>query len=52
MMVPEGAIWNDDTAYRIDDPRFWDNYAEHLRAMAQRTRNNPSVVMRMAVSCS
>ncbi len=45
MMVPEGAIWNDDTAYRIDDPRFWENYAEHLRAMAHRTRNNPSVVM-------
>ncbi len=45
MMVPEGAIWNDDTAYRIEDPRFWANYAEHLRAMAARTRNNPSVVM-------
>ncbi|MGC9317345.1 MAG: carbohydrate-binding domain-containing protein [Armatimonadota bacterium] len=45
MMVPEGAIWNDDTVYRIYDERFWDNYAEHLRAMAERTRNNPSVVM-------
>lgn len=45
MMVPEGAIWNDDTVYRIYDERFWDNYAEHLRAMAKRMRNNPSVVM-------
>lgn len=45
MMIPEGAIWNDDYAYRIDDPKFWDNYAEHLKAMVDRDKNKPSVVM-------
>lgn len=45
MMIPEGAVWNDDEVYRIDDPRFWDNYADHLRAMVDRMKNHPSVVM-------
>lgn len=45
MMIPEGAVWNDDEAYRINDPAFWENYAAHLRAMADRDKNKPSVVM-------
>lgn len=45
LMVPEGAIWNDDGAYRIYDPRFWDNYAAHLRGMVNNLKNHPSVVM-------
>lgn len=45
MMIPEGAVWNDDTAYRVEDPVFWDNYAAHLRAMVDRDKNKPSVVM-------
>ncbi len=45
MMIPEGAVWNDDTVYRINDPRFWENYAAHLKAMVGRLKNNPSVVM-------
>ncbi len=45
MMIPEGAIWNDDYAYRIDDPIFWDNYAAHLKAMVDRDKNKPSVIM-------
>ncbi len=45
LMIPEGAVWNDDTVYRINDPRFWDNYADHLRAMVQRDRNKASVIM-------
>jgi len=45
LMIPEGAIWNDENAYRINDPRFWDNYAAHLRAMVDRLKNHPSVVM-------
>lgn len=45
MMIPEGAIWNDDVAYRVDDPKFWENYATHLRAMVRHLRNHPSVVM-------
>ena len=45
MMIPEGAVWNDREAYRINDPRFWDNYAASLRAMVDRDKNKPSVVM-------
>ncbi|MDH7568814.1 MAG: glycoside hydrolase family 2 TIM barrel-domain containing protein, partial [Armatimonadota bacterium] len=45
LMIPEGAVWNDDTAYRVDDPRFWENYADHLRGMVEQLKNHPSVVM-------
>lgn len=45
MMVPEGAVWNDDAAYRVNDPQFWANYAGQLHAEVLRDRNKPSVVM-------
>ena len=45
LMIPEGAIWNDDAVYRLNDPRFWDHYAAHLKAMVHRLRNHPSVIM-------
>ncbi len=45
MMIPEGAVWNDDTVYRVNDPEFWENYAAHLRAMVRNLRNHPSIVM-------
>lgn len=45
LMIPEAAIWNDDTVYRVNDPRFWGNYAAHLRAMVRNLRNHPSVIM-------
>lgn len=45
MMIPEGAVWNDDAAYRVDDPQFWANYAGQLHAEVLRDRNKPSVVM-------
>lgn len=45
LMIPEAAIWNDDTVYRVNDPRFWDNYATHLRAMVRHLFNHPSIVM-------
>lgn len=45
MMIPEGAIWNDDISYRINDDRFWKNYADHLKAMVQNLWNHPSIVM-------
>jgi hypothetical protein len=45
MMVPEGAIWNDRDVYRINDPAFWENYGQHLRAMVGRLKNHPSIVM-------
>ncbi|MCS7266155.1 MAG: hypothetical protein NZ805_15145 [Armatimonadetes bacterium] len=45
MMIPEGAVWNDDTVYRVKDPKFWENYAAHLRAMVRNLFNHPSIVM-------
>lgn len=45
MMIPEGAVWNDDTVYRVNDERFWENYAAHLRAMVRSLFNHPSIVM-------
>ncbi len=45
LMIPEGAVWNDDALYRLDDQRWWDNYALHLKRMVDRDKNKPSVVM-------
>jgi len=45
LMIPEGAVWNDDDAYRVNDIAFWDNYAKHLHAMVDRDKNRPSVIM-------
>ena len=45
LMIIEGAVWNDDSVYRVEDGVFWDNYAEHLKAMVARDKNRPSVVM-------
>ncbi len=45
LMIVEGAVWNDDGVYRLDDPVFWENYAGHLHAMIDRDKNRPSVVM-------
>jgi len=45
MMIPEGAVFKDDEAYRVNDSRFWDAYARHLRAMVRHLRNHPSVIM-------
>lgn len=45
IMIPEGAVWNDDTSYRVNDLRFWKNYTDHLTAMVRTLGNHPSVVM-------
>lgn len=45
MMIPEGAVWNDDASYRVNDPAFWGHYRDHLLAMVAKLRNHPSVVM-------
>ena len=42
LMIIEGAIWNDDSVYRINDPVFWDNYASHLKAMIDRVQRAQS----------
>ena len=45
LMIIEGAVWNDSSVYRVKDPVFWGNYAKHLKAMVDRDKNRPSVVM-------
>ena len=45
LMIIEGAVWNDESTYRINDPTFWKNYAGHLKAMVERDKNHPSVIM-------
>lgn len=45
MMIPEGPVWNDRDAYRINDPKFWENYGTTLKAMVDRDKNKPAVVM-------
>ena len=45
LIIEEAAIWNDDDVYRVNDQRFWDNYALHLQRMILRDRNHPSLVM-------
>ncbi len=45
LMIPEGAVWNDDTTYRLDDPDFWRNWGRHLVGMVRALRNHPSIVM-------
>ena len=44
-MIPEAAVWNDDTTYRLDDPVFWANWGNLLRGMVHNLRNHPSVIM-------
>ncbi|MEN6645554.1 MAG: glycoside hydrolase family 2 TIM barrel-domain containing protein [Armatimonadia bacterium] len=45
LMIPEGAVYGDYHDYRVNDPRFWDNFAAHLKAEVDRDKNKPSVVM-------
>jgi hypothetical protein len=45
LMIPEGAVWNDDETYRLDDPDFWHHWGQHLRGMVRALANHPSIVM-------
>lgn len=45
LIVVEGAVFNDDMTYRINDPVFWNNYEKHLRAMVANHKNHPAIVM-------
>ena len=45
MIVEEGAVWCDSYSYRLEDPVFWSNYAQHLTAAVRRDRNHPSIVL-------
>jgi hypothetical protein len=45
LIVEEAAVWCDPRAYRLNDPVFWQNYADHLRAAVQRDQNHPALIM-------
>ncbi len=45
LMIIEGAMWHDPYCTAYDDPTFWDNYAQMIRAMMKREKNRPSVIM-------
>ena len=45
LIVEEAAVWCDPRAYRLGDPVFWTNYANHLSAAVQRDANHPSIIM-------
>ncbi len=45
LMIPEAAVWHDPYCTAYDNPTFWDNYAETIRAMIAREKNRPSVIM-------
>lgn len=45
LIVEEGAVWGRYREYRVADPIFWSNFADHLRGMVLRDRNHPSVIL-------
>jgi len=45
LIVDEAAVYCFQQAYAAGEKRFWENYAEHLRGLARRDRNHPSLVM-------
>ena len=45
LIIPEGAIWNDDCSYRIHDETFWENYRIHIESMVRNLGNHACVVM-------
>ena len=45
LIVEECAVWCDPRAYKLSDPAFWTNYAQHLTAAVKRDRNHPSIVL-------
>ncbi len=45
LVVEECAVWCDSWSYRLSDPIFWTNYAQHLSAAVQRDHNHPSIVL-------
>ena len=45
LMIPEGAVWNDDCSYRLNDPAFWTNYRTHVESMIRTLGNHASVAL-------
>jgi hypothetical protein len=44
-IVDEAAVYCYAPSYAPADPRFWRNYADHVRGMARRDRNHPSLAI-------
>ncbi|RYX82005.1 glycoside hydrolase family 2 [bacterium] len=42
-ILDESAIWASDGGPKLDDPRYWNNTADHIKALVLRDRNHPSV---------
>jgi len=45
LIVDEAAVYCWHHVYAIEEPKFWQNYAQHLRDLALRDRNHPSLFM-------
>ncbi len=45
LIVDEAAVYCYQQDYAIGDERFWSNYADHVRALARRDRNHPSLAI-------
>ncbi len=45
LVVDEAAVYCFAPSYAPDDPRLWKNYAEHVRGLARRDRNHPSLAI-------
>lgn len=45
LIADEAAVYCYAQSYAPEDGRFWENYAEHLRGLARRDRNHPSLAI-------
>lgn len=45
LIVDEAAVYCRHDRYATNDERFWQNYAQHVRGLALRDRNHPSLFM-------
>ncbi|MGQ9730452.1 MAG: carbohydrate-binding domain-containing protein [Candidatus Zipacnadales bacterium] len=43
LLIHESAVWCFSRAYALGDERFWNNFANHIRAQIKLHRNRPSV---------
>jgi len=45
LIVDEAAVYCYAPSYAPGDKRFWENYADHVRGLARRDRNHPSLAI-------
>jgi len=56
LIVDEAAVYCYAPSYAPGDKRFWENYADHVRGLARRDRNHPSLAIyslenEISISC-